>query len=145
MLEATAVIKRGQIYQLGRLYEHGMPLPGKRHFSLTIPGLPTGLPTGRNQIVSNDELVSGEIGQVGTQFDGLGHVGCRVDGDDRFYNGFILSEFGNPYGLEKLGTENAGVFFTREKNQAYIDQGGTFASIFPASETALKYSEEELS
>ena len=111
--EAAGLIKQGKIYQLGRLYEQGMPIPGKRHFSLTIPGLPTGLPTGKNQIVSNDELVSGEIGQVGTQFDGLGHVGCRVDGEDIFYNGFKLSEFGNPYGLQKLGVENVGVFFTR--------------------------------
>lgn len=113
VLEARDLIETGKIYQLGRLYEHGMPIPGKRHFSLTIPGLPTGLPTGGNQMVSNDELVSGEIGQVGTQFDGLGHVGCRVNGEDVFYNGFKLSEFGNPYGLERLGVENVGVFFTR--------------------------------
>lgn len=79
---ASRLIKSGQVYQLGRLYEHGMPIPGKRHFSLTIPGLPTGLPSGSNQLVSNDELFSGEIGQVGTQFDGLGHVGMRIDGED---------------------------------------------------------------
>jgi len=113
VLEATRLIKQGKIYQLGRLYEQGMPLPGKRHFSLTIPGLPTGPPIGKNQVVSNDELVSGEIGQVGTQFDGLGHVGCRVDGEDIFYNGNKLSDFGTPYGLSKLGVENVGVFFTR--------------------------------
>ncbi|MDA1055795.1 MAG: cyclase family protein [Planctomycetota bacterium] len=113
VLEARDLIQTGKIYQLGRLYEHGMPIPGKRHFSLTIPGLPTGLPTGNNQMVSNDELVSGEIGQVGTQFDGLGHVGCRVNGEDIFYNGFKLSEFGDPYGLKKLGVENVGVFLTR--------------------------------
>ena len=64
-------------------------------------------------MVSNDELVSGEIGQVGTQFDGLGHVGARIDGEDYFYNGNKLSEFGDPYGLKKLGVENVGVFFTR--------------------------------
>jgi kynurenine formamidase len=113
VVEAARLIKDGRIYQLGRLYEHGMPLPGKRHFSLTIPGLPTGLPQGKNQIVSNDELVSGEIGQVGTQFDGLGHVGCRVGDDDIFYNGLKLAEFGDPYGLKKLGVENVGVFLTR--------------------------------
>ena len=90
-----------------------MPIPGKRHFSLTIPGLPTSPPTGSNNIVSNDELVSGEIGQVGTQFDGLGHVGVHLDGEDYFYNGNKLSEFGDTYGLKKLGVENAGVFFTR--------------------------------
>lgn len=113
ILEANQIIKEGKVYQLGRLYEHGMPLPGKRHFSLTIPGLPTSEPQGKNKMVYNDELVSGEIGQVGTQFDGLGHVGCRVDGEDIFYNGFKLSEFGNPYGLQKLGVENVGVFYTR--------------------------------
>src|SRR3569623_1882642 len=82
VVAASGLIKSGRVYQLGRLYEHGMPIPGKRHFSLTIPGLPTGLPSGSNQLVSNDELFSGEIGQVGTQFDGLGHVGMRIDGED---------------------------------------------------------------
>jgi len=110
---AARLVNKGQIYQLGRIYEHGMPIPGKRHFSLTIPGLPTSAPTGSNNIVSNDEMFSGEIGQVGTQFDGLGHVGVRLGGEDYFYNGNKLSEFGDTYGLKKLGVENAGVFFTR--------------------------------
>jgi len=110
---AARLVNKGQIYQLGRLYEHGMPIPGKRHFSLTIPGLPTSPPTGSNKMVSNDELFSGEIGQVGTQFDGLGHVGVRLGGEDYFYNGNKLSEFGDTYGLKKLGVENVGVLFTR--------------------------------
>ena len=113
VVRAARLVNQGQVYQLGRLYEHGMPIPGKRHFSLTIPGLPTSTPSGSNKMVSNDELVSGEIGQVGTQFDGLGHVGARIGGEDYFYNGNKLSEFGDPYGLKKLGVENAGVFFTR--------------------------------
>jgi kynurenine formamidase len=113
VLEATRLIRTGKIYSLGRLYEHGMPVFGKRHFSLTIPGRPTGGPEGQNRLVYNDELVSGEIGQVGTQLDGLGHVGVRMRGDDYFYNGFRLSEFGTSYGLEKLGIEKVGVFFTR--------------------------------
>src|SRR5207237_8556123 len=46
VLEAKALIKTGTVYQLGRLYEHGMPIPGKRHFSLTIPGMPTGVSAG---------------------------------------------------------------------------------------------------
>jgi kynurenine formamidase len=113
VLEAKELIREGKTYQLGRLYEHGMPIPGKRHFSLTIPGLPTGSPSGQNQLIHNDELVSGEIGQVGTQFDGLGHVGVRVGGDDVFYNGNKLSEFGDTYGLKKLGIEIVGPIFTR--------------------------------
>ena len=113
VLEAVGLIERGQVYELGRDYEAGMPLFGNRHFSLTIPGLPTGPAMGANQIVYNDEMVSGELGQVGTQFDGLGHVGTRVGDELVFYNGFELSEFGDTYGLTRLGVENAGAFFTR--------------------------------
>src|SRR5204863_3732296 len=113
VLEANRLIRTGKIYSLGRLYEHGMPLPGKRHFSLVIPGSPTGGPDGENRIVYHDEMFSGEIGQIGTQLDGLGHIGVRMAGDDYFYNGFRRSEFGKAYGLEKLGVQNVGVFFTR--------------------------------
>jgi kynurenine formamidase len=113
VLQAVGLIKSGRVYQLGHLYENGMPVPGNRHFSLTIPGSPTNPPAGKNRIISHDELVSGEIGQVGTQFDGLGHVGARLGDDDYFYNGFKRSEFGTAYGLTKLGVENVGVFFTR--------------------------------
>jgi kynurenine formamidase len=111
--EAARLIRTGQVYQLGHVYEQGMPLAGKRHFSLTIPGSPTGGPDGANRIVYHDEMFSGEIGQVGTQLDGLGHIGVRMAGDDYFYNGFRRSEFGKAYGLEKLGIEHVGVFFTR--------------------------------
>jgi kynurenine formamidase len=113
VLAAKTLIRTGKIHQLGRLYEHGMPVPGKRHYSLTIPGLPTGGPVGQNQLVHNDELISGELGQIGTQFDGLGHVGMRRGQDDIFYNGHKLGEFGDTYGLKKLGVENVGPIFTR--------------------------------
>jgi kynurenine formamidase len=113
VLEAVSLIEEGRIYELGRRYEAGMPLFGNRHFSLTIPGLPTVNIGGENAVVFNDELVSGELGQIGTQFDGLGHVGTEIDGDFVFYNGFRLSEFGTAYGLNRLGIENVGVIFTR--------------------------------
>lgn len=113
VLEATQLIKEGRIYELGRVYEAGMPLFPGRHYSLTIPGSPTGGPMGRNNVVYHDEMVSGQIGQIGTQFDGLGHVGSRIDGEDVFFNGFKRSEFGTAGGLGKLGVENVGVFVTR--------------------------------
>jgi kynurenine formamidase len=113
ILEAVSLIEEGRIYELGRGYEVGMPLFGNRHFSLTIPGLPTVNIGGENAVVFNDELVSTELGQVGTQFDGLGHVGTEIDGDFVFYNGFRLSEFGTAYGLTRLGVENVGTIFTR--------------------------------
>jgi kynurenine formamidase len=113
VLEASRLIKEGRIYELGREYEVGMPLFPGRHYSLTIPGSPTGGPFGSNSIVYHDEMISGQIGQVGTQFDGLGHVGIRIEGEDIFYNGFKRSEFGTAGGLDKLGVENAGAFVTR--------------------------------
>ena len=113
VLQAVALIREGRIYQLGRVYEAAMPIFPGRHYSLTIPGSPTAGPNGNNKLVGHDEMVSGNIGQVGTQFDGLGHIGTRVDGEDVFYNGFKLSDFGSAYGLQRLGVENVGAIFTR--------------------------------
>jgi kynurenine formamidase len=87
-----------------------MPLFGSRQFVLRIPATPTGGPFGSNKIVWHDEFLATEVGQVGTQFDGLGHIGVQIGADGerdkmRFYNGFIEGEFATAYGLEKLGTE----------------------------------------
>ena len=114
---AARLIQTGKIYSLGRVYEPGMPLFGERHYRLSIPGAEdghsTGGPMGTHNIVWHDELVSGEIGQIGTQLDGLAHIGIRKDGEDIFYNGFKGSDIRTPCGFTKLGIENVGVFFTR--------------------------------
>jgi kynurenine formamidase len=106
-LEARDVIKQGMVYQLGRVYESGMPMFGTRHYSLRIPQA-FKIP-GKNQATYHDELVSGELGQIGTQFDGLGHLGIG----DLFYNGNNRADFAQPEGLTKLGIENVGPLFTR--------------------------------
>jgi kynurenine formamidase len=98
---------RGTVYQLGRAYESSMPLFGTRHFSLRIPQ--TFGPMGSNRTTYHDEIVSAEIGQVGTQFDGLGHIGIG----DLFYNGNDRADFSRPDGLVKLGVENVGPLVTR--------------------------------
>jgi len=107
VLEARNLITRGTVYQLGHAYENGMPMVGTRHFSLRIP---QGIgPQGSNNMVYHDELVSGELGQVGTQFDGLGHLGIG----DLFYNGHNRRQFATADGLTKLGVENVGAIVTR--------------------------------
>lgn len=55
---------------------------------------------------------------MGTQFDGLGHIGVEAGapGDKqemRWYNGFSAAEIENPYGLKKLGTEKLHPIFAR--------------------------------
>ena len=78
VLDTVKLIKDGKIYRIGRVYESGMPKFGERAFTLRIPGGPTGGPFGTNKLVYNDEFLCTEIGQTGTQFDGLGHIGIQL-------------------------------------------------------------------
>jgi kynurenine formamidase len=114
VMSALKIPKTGKIYRLGRPYSNTMPKFGNRTFSIHIPGLPVGGPLGDNQIVWNDEFIVCEVGQVGTQFDGPGHVG--IMGDDgvmRWYNGAELASSENTYGLKKNGIEKLGPCITR--------------------------------
>jgi len=118
VLDTAKWIRDGKVYKIGRTYEQGMPLFGARAFSLRIPGGPTGGPFGSNKLVYHDEFLATEIGQVGTQFDGLGHIGLQLgkDGDKsemRFYNGHTAAEISDAYGLKKLGVEKLKPLFTR--------------------------------
>ncbi|WP_420565215.1 cyclase family protein [Thalassobaculum sp.] len=116
-LQAASQIKEGKVYKIGRMYEAGMPMFGARVFSVRIPGAPTGGPYGQNNLIYNDEFLATEIGQVGTQFDGLGHIGVVAGdaankADQKYYNGFDGSIVSGAYGLGKLGVEHVKPFFT---------------------------------
>ena len=118
VLDAMRWVRDGQVFKIGRTYEAGMPLFGARNFTLRIPGGPTGGPFGENRLVYHDDFLATEIGQVGTQFDGLGHIGIQMgkDGDRtemRFYNGFTAQEISDAYGLKKLGVEKLKPIVTR--------------------------------
>lgn len=117
VLDAVRLVKTGRIIEMGRIYESTMPKFGDRAFTLRIPGTPTGGPLGRNKVIWNDEFLATEIGQVGTQLDGLGHIGVAVSDTDkaqmRFYNGFTAADVGGAYGLKKLGAENIRPIVTR--------------------------------
>ncbi len=117
-LDTVKLIKDGKVYRIGRTYESAMPKFGERAFTLRIPGAPTGGPFGANKVIWHDEFLATEIGQTGTQFDGLGHIGIQMgkDGDQsemRYYNGVTELEMASAYGLKKLGVENCKPFFTR--------------------------------
>lgn len=112
VVEATQLIEHGKVYSLGHVYERDMPTFPHRTFRLTIPAF-RAPPRGPNMQVGRDEFFVGEIGQMGTQLDGLGHVGVRLPDGDTWYNGLKSEEIEDAYGLKKLGIENVGVFFTR--------------------------------
>jgi kynurenine formamidase len=119
VLDAVELVTTGKIYELGQTYEAGMPLFGDRTYALHIPGGPTYRePFGKNRMIGNDEFLCAEVGQVGTQFDGLTHIGTRMtmaDGSvkDVYYNGFTGDEILGTYGMRELGIEKVKPIVTR--------------------------------
>lgn len=111
VLNAVSLVKTGKVYELGHVYEKEMPIPSNRSYNILIPSFPTYGPEGPDAQVFNDEYIAGPLGQVGTQFDGPGHVGQRVtmaDGTETevFYNGFTTADLKSPFGLQQLGVEH---------------------------------------
>ena len=116
---AAKLVKTGRVATLGMPYHLRTPVFPGRLLSITIPS--GGGPThnlawsGENfRQTFMDELVTAQIGQVGTQFDSLAHPmiqikGRQADGwkdGNYLYNGRRLEDVGTPYGLKKNGTEN---------------------------------------
>ena len=75
VLNAVKLVKQGKVATLGKVYQQDAPAFGSRGWRMTIPGLPTGGPFGEQELIYNDEYLSTEIGQIGTQFDGPAHIG----------------------------------------------------------------------
>lgn len=109
IMKALSYAKDGKVYELGHPYERSMPFVGTRSFKLSV--VDTGPAAGKNNQLGNEEVISGELGQVGTQFDGPGHVGALIrygDGTIKgvYYNGFTQEEVVHPDGLLHLGVHN---------------------------------------
>ncbi|MEM8813883.1 MAG: cyclase family protein [Pseudomonadota bacterium] len=109
VLKAVGLVTQGKTATLGKVYSGDAPAFGSRGWRMTIPGLPTGGPFGAQQLVYNDEYLSTEIGQIGTQFDGPGHIGVTTSQGDYFYNGRFLEDPDvTSYGMGPLGVEHVG-------------------------------------
>jgi kynurenine formamidase len=97
-----------------------MPQYGSRPYYLNV--VPAAPPTSDEGGVVHRDYFTGFIGQMGTQFDALGHQGRNVrmaDGSFKtvFYNGFTEQELTGKNqgqgGLEALGVEQMKPFITR--------------------------------
>jgi len=107
VLAALKLVKQGKVATLGKVYQGDAPTFGGRGWRLVIPGLPTGGPFGPAELFYNDEYLSTEIGQIGTQFDGPGHIGIRTSQGIFHYNGrFLEDDDVGTYGMGPLGVEH---------------------------------------
>ncbi len=112
VLKAIKLVKQGKTATLGKYYDRDIPTFGARIWNMVIPGTPSGGPLGTNGLVYHDEYVSTEIGQIGTQFDGPGHIGVRTSKGDLFYNGrereatYARGAGARPVGMGDLGVEH---------------------------------------
>lgn len=107
VLRATKLIRQGKVFELGKELNTTMPFVGERRFSMQLKR--TSNPAATNKQRSNEEIVTTEIGQVGTQFDALNHQGIG----DLLYNCFKSDEISTRNGFTKLGVEKVGAIFTR--------------------------------
>lgn len=109
VLKAVKLVKQGKVATLGKVYAGDIPAFGSRGWRMTIPGLPTGGPFGKQELYYNDEYLATEIGQIGTQFDGPAHIGVQTSKGMFFYNGRFLDDEGvSAYGTGPLGVEHVG-------------------------------------
>lgn len=122
VLEAIQLVRTGETFRLGHVYDQALlALPFGRVFELQV--FPFSFPDEEdNSQAFNEGVLNASIGQVGTQFDALGHSGHDLG----FYNCFLQSELGpNESGeLEKLGVENVRPFFTRAVLLDFVSQSG---------------------
>jgi kynurenine formamidase len=107
VLKAAGLIKQGKVATLGKIYASDAPAFGTRSWKLVIPGMPTGGPFGNQKMVYNDELVTAELGQIGTQFDGPGHIGVTTSKGMYYYNGrYLGAKDITSAGMGPLGVEH---------------------------------------
>jgi len=110
VLEAVKLVKTGKTYPLGVETGPESPAYPPRSYAMTVLQLDdgTGTPIGSNKVTSNDDLLNFSMG-IGSQIDGLGHLGI----DHRYYNGVHASEFVSVTGLTQFSIHELPPIVTR--------------------------------
>ena len=107
VLRAARLIKTGEVIEMAYPLFAGMPFYGDRVYSQQLKR--TNWPPGTNTRGSNEEIITTELGQVGTQIDGFGHQSIG----NSLYNCFKIDEVATRTGFSRLGIEKAGALITR--------------------------------
>ena len=103
---AARLVTEGKTYALGVVTgPDTVPWPG-RSYGIETFGL--GEPMGVNRVTGHDDKLITHVG-IGSQLDGLGHIGR----DGVHYGGVRAEEFLTENGLTKFGTENVPPIATR--------------------------------
>ena len=105
--KAAQLIRTGEVIEIGHVLRQGMPIQATRGFHLHTKR--TFMNPQSNQRGSNEEVITTELGQVGTQFDGFTH---QTHGDS-LYNCFKSSELSSRTGFTKMGIEKVGMLMAR--------------------------------
>jgi kynurenine formamidase len=107
VLNATKLIKTGEVIEIGHVLSPSMPFFGTRRFDVHVKRTFMNQPSNRRG--SNEEIVISEIGQVGTQFDGFAHQ----THENSLYNCYKVDEVSSRTGFNKLGIHKVGTLMTR--------------------------------
>ena len=107
VLRAARLIKTGEAIELAHPLAQGMPISGTRQFNVHVKR--TFMNPQSNRRGSNEELLTSEVGQVGTQFDGFAHQSIG----NSHYNCFKTEDIATRTGFTKLGIEKVGTLMTR--------------------------------
>ena len=136
-LAAAKLVTKGKTYRLGIETNKDTPAYPPRTFAVTIvqPGQTAGGSLGPTKTTYNDDLIVGWAG-VGTQLDGLGHIGI----DGLYYNCNKAADFAMTDGLKKLGVEHVPAVATRG---VLLDMAGYFNTDIVKEGTAFNRAEIE--
>lgn len=110
--QAKAAIVSGESFVLAHLSDNGMPVSPSNTFVKTFK-----TSTHVNKQIANQEAITGDIAQAGTQFDALCHFGYAEGQhglhEATYYNGFSHLEVVGADGLQKCGVDKMRHYFTR--------------------------------
>lgn len=136
-LAASRLVTTGKSYRLGIETNKDTPAFPPRTFALTVvqPSQSGGTTLGPSKTSYNDDIITGWVG-VGSQLDGLGHVGI----DNLYFNCNRAPDFAMADGLKRLGIEHVPAIATRG---VVLDMAGYFGTDIVKEGTAFNRAEIE--